>query len=251
MRKSMCNYNSKFFHVMVQGIRKENIFKENNFKEKFINLSKKTSKENDVSIFAYCVMNNHAHILVYTENTSNLTKMMHALNMSYANRYNSINKRCGYVFRNRYKAEEITDVSYLKNCIKYIHNNPLKAKLCMRCQDYPYSSYNEYLYKLIDTRILNEFLGNDLSYLFESTERAEDIVNFMDIENEYEENSDLTIEKLIKYYKIQNNIKNENMTKEELKPLVNMLVNVYKIPKKEIKNDLKISRYMLDNLLKS
>ena len=110
MRIARCYYTSKFFHVMVQGIRRERIFNENYLKEKFIDLSKEISNENNVSILAYCVMNNHAHILVYTEDVGNLSKMMHSLNMRYANKYNKLKHRCGYVFRNRYRCENITTI---------------------------------------------------------------------------------------------------------------------------------------------
>ena len=66
MRLSRKCYNSKFFHVMIQGIRKEKIFNENYLKSTFINYMNESAIKNDVRIVAYCIMEKHAQILVYT-----------------------------------------------------------------------------------------------------------------------------------------------------------------------------------------
>ena len=130
MRLSRKCYNSKFFHVMIQGIRKEKIFNEKYLKSTFINYMNESAIKNDVRIVAYCIMENHAHILVYTNEISFLSKMMHSLNTRYAIKYNKFKERCGFVFRNRYRCENILNITYLKNCIRYIHNNPVKAGIC-------------------------------------------------------------------------------------------------------------------------
>ena len=69
------------------------------------------------------------------------------------NTFNKKYKRVGYVFRDRYKAEGIYTENHLYSCIKYIHNNPVKANLCMLMKEYKYSSYNEYLK---EKRIIND-----------------------------------------------------------------------------------------------
>ena len=78
--------------------------------------------------------------------------MMRSLITRYAKKYNKVYHRCGYVFRDRYRCESIMTVEHLKNCIRYIHNNPVKAAICNKCGDYIYSSYNEYLNNMIDTK---------------------------------------------------------------------------------------------------
>ncbi|MCL2145556.1 MAG: transposase, partial [Endomicrobia bacterium] len=70
---------------------------------------------------------------------------MKLVNVEYARYYNTINQRVGYVFRDRFKSEVIQDKKYLLNCLVYIHNNPIEAKIVNRAQDYNYSSYTNYL----------------------------------------------------------------------------------------------------------
>ena len=104
----------------------------------------KKIKEEDVSILAYCIMNNNVHILVYSENIQKISKFMQKLNTSYSKFYNKIEKRTGYVFKDRFYTQEIFDRKQLYNCLRYIHNNPVKAKICKDMKSYKYSSYYEY-----------------------------------------------------------------------------------------------------------
>jgi REP element-mobilizing transposase RayT len=103
---------------MIQGIRKEKIFKENYLKGTFVSYLEDASNKNNVRVIAYCIMDNHAHILIYINEIQNLSKMMHSLNTRYAIKYNKYKERCGFVFRNRYRCENILNITYLKNYLK-------------------------------------------------------------------------------------------------------------------------------------
>ncbi len=133
--------NSSFFHVMVQGINKEYIFNTEKNKKKYLEEIYKNNK--DVEIIAYCIMNNHTHILVQTEKMQNIEDWMRKSNTSYALYYNKIKERVGYVFRDRYKLQPIKNEKHLYLCADYIHNNPVKAKICKNKKDYEFSSYSE------------------------------------------------------------------------------------------------------------
>lgn len=135
---------TSFFHVMVQGIQKEYIFNQPKFIRKYLKLLKQYTEELNIEIIAYCIMSNHAHMLLYTEDIDAMTKLMHKINTIYAQYYNKNKERVGYVFRNRFKSEPIANKRYLIQCIKYIHQNPVKAHMVTKCQEYRYSSYNEY-----------------------------------------------------------------------------------------------------------
>lgn len=143
-RIAIRDYNTSFFHVMVQGIRKEYIFNEHNDIKTYLKLIYEYIQKYKVKIIAYCIMNNHAHLLIYVEEINELSEFMRAINTTYALYYNKKYKRTGYVFRNRYKAEPIFDEIHLVNCMNYIHDNPVKAKICNAIKDYKYSSYREY-----------------------------------------------------------------------------------------------------------
>ena len=96
---------TSFFHVMVQGINKSYIFEEPENIKYYISTMHKLSKEQEIEIIAYCIMNNHAHMLIKTEQLKELSKYMQRLNTRYGKYYNKKHNRVGYVFRDRYKSE--------------------------------------------------------------------------------------------------------------------------------------------------
>lgn len=103
----------------------------------------KLKNEHNITILAYCIMNNHMHLLIKTNEITNLSKYMLRLNTIYGKYYNKKYNRVGYVFRNRYKSEAIYTEEYLYNCIDYIYNNPVVAGICIHPWEYPYSNYKK------------------------------------------------------------------------------------------------------------
>ena len=158
--------NSNFVHIMVQGINKMFIFEKDFCKKKYFELMQENSKENNVEILAYCIMGNHAHILVFAENIYNLSKTMSIVNTKFSKWYNYCNDRCGVVFRNRYRTEPIYNEKYLLNCMNYIHNNPVKAKIVNKPENYKFSSYNDYCNYtgVYNNSILQEMFGKNWNY---------------------------------------------------------------------------------------
>ena len=120
-----------------------------------MSILKEKTNEIGVEIIAYCIMPNHAHFILKTNNISQLSKLMQKINTSYARYYNYMeNGRVGYVFRDRFLSEPIDSKRYLLNCIKYIHNNPVKACIVNKCEEYAFSSYCDY------TKILKSYDKN-------------------------------------------------------------------------------------------
>lgn len=136
---------SYYKHVMVQGIEKQYIFGEEKYINRYKEIILDKLKESPVTILAYCIMHNHSHILIYSETPEEISKFMQKVNTAYAMYYNKINNRVGYVFRNRFKSQEIFDQGQLYTCLRYIHNNPVKANITKTMQEYKHSSYNEFL----------------------------------------------------------------------------------------------------------
>ena len=89
-------------------------------------------------------MNNHVHFVVKAD-PSSLAKAIKSLNIKYAMRFNQQRERIGHVFQDRYKSEDIEDDKYLMQVIRYVHINPVKAKLVKSPEEYQWSSYNEYI----------------------------------------------------------------------------------------------------------
>ena len=160
----------KFFHVMVQGINKEFIFNTNENKDKYKKIILKNYEkvdESELNILSYCLMSNHTHFLFFCENFPLLSTFMHKVNSAYSKYYNKSYSRVGYVFRDRFKVQEIIDMDHLYNCIRYIHNNPVKAGICSSMGDYKYSSYNEFfgLKEIINDKSIELLFGNNSNYI--------------------------------------------------------------------------------------
>lgn len=155
-RKARKDLSSSFAHIMVQGINKEYIFSKDNYKKKYLYLLFSHIKEYNDDLISYCMMDNHAHIIVHFQQPEDVSLLMHSINTTYAKWYNDKNGRVGYVFRDRYKVEEIKDLHHLYSCIKYVHNNPVKAGIVNKPEDYKYSSYREYKggYGIFNSKLL-------------------------------------------------------------------------------------------------
>lgn len=218
------NIKTSYFHVMVQGIDKEYIFNRKIDIKYYISILYELKDELNIKIIAYCIMNNHAHLLIHTNDVSNLTKYMHKINTKYAIYYNKIHDRVGYVFRNRFKSEGIYSERQLYNCISYIYNNPVKAKICRTPEEYPYSN-SKYYKGIIEENNLYSFLGMD---------------------------NDKDYKKIIKTYLIENNMKKEDLIrhKESLKELIVILRKNNKISFRKMEEELEISRETLRKLIK-
>ena len=212
-----------YFHVITQGLNKSYIFDEKEDIEYYIELMERIAKKETICLLAYCIMNNHAHMLLQTDKIENLSKYMHKINSKYAKYYNNKHKRVGYVFRDRYKSEGIYSEEQLCNCINYIHNNPVKAGLCNQAKEYPYSDCNSE----------NKIIEN--GYIF------------LDVDNE-----DIGQE-IIEEFLIENNLKINELKNNEvkLKELLLLLKRDNDISLRKISQFLQINRERVRKLYKN
>lgn len=167
-RRARREHETSFFHVIVQGIEKKFIFNRKEYIERYIDLLfYEKEKNKKVRILAYCIMNNHAHILLGVENVKSLSEYLRVVNARYAMFYNNKEQRVGYVFRDRYKSEPIYNHDYLYKCLAYIHLNPVEAGMVDEPNMYKYSSYNDYIKKtgIASNENLKILFGSDKDYI--------------------------------------------------------------------------------------
>lgn len=231
----------KAYHIMVQGLNKEYIFKDDKVKEIYRKILKNNSKEEEIKIIAYCIMDNHAHILAYSEEFDGISKVMQKTNTKYAINYNKINERVGFVFRNRFNIQEIRDEKHLKDCIVYIHKNPVKAGIVKNEKEYKYSSFNEYITKsdLISYDIIKEILGVNNK---EELERATYLMhnkNIMEVWNE--------VENKVDYNKVINDARKDNLTDTQI---ITLLKERYNVSERIIAENMNMTRYKIRKILK-
>ena len=243
------NLESGFFHIMVQGIKKEKIFCKKEYKEKYIQLMKLFKEKQKIDIISYCVMNNHSHIIIYTEDINELTKYMERLNTTYAINYNKAENRVGYVYRNRFESKEIYNQDYLTKCIKYVHMNPVKSKITATEGEYKYSSYNDYINKngIVTNKLLKNIFNSEYDYLKKFLEIEYDEELFKDIEH-----NEITIQELKE--KIDKFLDSEEITLKELKKEKRLIKKLYnsleiKPSKSEFARQLQIERTKISKIL--
>src|SRR5690348_2645525 len=138
------NYPDAWYHVMNRGAGRQRIFTSNTHRIMFLNLLKDCHQMFNVKICAYCLMDNHYHLLLSTPE-ANLPRVMRHLNGIYTQLFNRSQKKDGSLFRGRYRAKLIDEDCYQLIVSRYIHLNPVDANLVSHPGDYQWSSYRAYL----------------------------------------------------------------------------------------------------------
>ncbi|MES2217166.1 MAG: transposase [Pseudomonadota bacterium] len=137
-------YEGAFYHVMNRGIDRQKIFRTTEHWLMFLELLKEISVKYFIELHAYCLMDNHYHLLIRTP-LANLGRAMRHLDGVYTRRFNISETRDGSIFRGRYHAILIEEEVYLLQVSRYIHLNPVSAKICANPIDYIWSSYRYYI----------------------------------------------------------------------------------------------------------
>lgn len=207
------NLKGNFFHIVVQGLNKEYIFGKEKYICKYRTIMFEKLKKVNITILGYCIMSNHVHILIFSEKFCKISKYMQLLNTTYSNFYNKQEKRVGYVFKDRFYSQEILNKRHLYNCLKYIHNNPIKSGICKNMNEYPYSSYNEFLRKryIITTQSIN-LLFDSNNYIKDFNE----LHNCVYEETEIFDIKELDINDFIRSVEEENQIKIEEVKKDKV-----------------------------------
>ncbi|MEN8223676.1 MAG: transposase, partial [Acidobacteriota bacterium] len=139
MRKARLTWQGALHHVMNRGINKQKIFFSVELKKKYIELMAEKSEKYKIRIFAYCVMDNHFHIVL--ENSSGkLSDFMKSLNGQYGQYYRKTTNSKGYVFEDRFKSTLVQDNKYLITLIMYVLLNPIRSGYVKNPFDYKWSS---------------------------------------------------------------------------------------------------------------
>jgi len=128
------------YHITSRGNRRENIYEENADREAFLSILCHVCGTHNWVCHAYCLMDNHYHLLVETPD-ANLAKGMRQLNGIYTQTFNRTYARVGHVFQGRYKSILVEKDSYLLELSRYIVLNPVRAGMVQSAEDWPWSSY--------------------------------------------------------------------------------------------------------------
>jgi putative transposase len=130
-------------HIMVRGINKTDIFSDARDKEMFIERLGAAVIEGQCAVYALAIMDNHSHIL-FRSGKQGISEVMRKVLTWYAQYYNRRHNRTGHLFENRYKSILCDEERYLLALVRYIHLNPIRAKIVSSIEEldnYPWSGH--------------------------------------------------------------------------------------------------------------
>lgn len=153
-----------FHHVMVRGNGGQNIFKDIEDRERFLEILKHAKTVHRFRLYAYCLMSNHVHLLLRV-GTSSLSYTMQRILTTYARSFNIRHKKIGHLFQGRFKSIPCTKDSYLLELVRYIHRNPIRAGVIQNIAECRWTGHQEYLGTsrrgLIDPLFILKILANN------------------------------------------------------------------------------------------
>jgi REP element-mobilizing transposase RayT len=166
-RKAREKTKESIFHIMARSISEVDLFKDKDDKLKYLSLVKKYQKLYKFSVYGYCLMDNHVHMII-DANGADISDIMHSINFSYALYFNIIHKRHGHLFQDRFRSEIVDDDNYLLALSAYVHNNPTDIRGYEECPEkYEFSSLSVYLglrqdpYELVDDGFIMGMFGDN------------------------------------------------------------------------------------------
>jgi len=138
------SFENTFYHITTRGNRREKIFYSPRDKEVFLKRLKEMLIKYTMICHAYCLMDNHYHLFIKTTKP-NLSQGIHYLNSAYTNWFRNKHQIIGPLFQGRFKSILVDADNYALVLSAYIHLNPLRAGIIRQLEDYPWSSYLDYL----------------------------------------------------------------------------------------------------------
>jgi REP element-mobilizing transposase RayT len=143
-RKPRVHFSGAVYHVISRGNQKQTIFEDQDDFLRFRKFLEDTQRRFDFRMYAYVLMPNHFHLLLEVR-LHPLFKVMQTLLYRYAQYFNNRHRKVGHLFQGRYRAILCEKDSYLLELVRYLHLNPVRAKLAVDATDYPWSSHAAFL----------------------------------------------------------------------------------------------------------
>lgn len=146
------------YHICIRGNNRQDIFLDDKDRDEYLTRLRHYKERYKVHIYAYCLMTNHIHLLIY-DNAQDISKFMQGLSLSYVIYFNNRHGRTGHLFQDRFTSVLVTSDVQILCTSKYIHLNPIKANMVKQIDEYKWSSYRTYVQgedqlNIVDTQFL-------------------------------------------------------------------------------------------------
>ena len=132
-----------FYYVCARGTDKQLIFEGDEDRWEFLELMRECCREEGVTVIAWCLMDNHVH-LVLADYEDAMSAAMHRLLLTYARRFNKRTGRTGHLFQNRFDRRSLDTDWQMMEAIRSVHADPQEAGISL-IERYPWSSFAEHL----------------------------------------------------------------------------------------------------------
>ncbi|WP_028972221.1 transposase, partial [Sporomusa ovata] len=162
-RKARKMSTTGYYHVVFRGINRQHLFEEESDFLYFIESLKQLKAEMLFELHAYCLMSNHVHLLMREKQIGDISVIMKRLLTKYVMYFNRKYERSGALIASRYKSVPVEIDEYFVPLMCYIHQNPIRAGIVKKPEEYRFSSYNDYVQggNLTDTSFSLKMLGRD------------------------------------------------------------------------------------------
>ena len=167
MRPLRIQFPGAVYHVIARGNERKPIVRDDDDREKRVDWLQRAVETYGWHLFAFVLMTNHEHLFLKTPEP-NLSAGMQYLNGSYTSYFNRRHRRAGHLFQGRFKGHLVEEEGYFLEVSRYIHLNPVRAKMAAGPEEYRWSSYRGYVRAsravpwIVYDKVLGEF-GRDLS----------------------------------------------------------------------------------------
>jgi putative transposase len=169
VRQARLKSRTGVYHIMWRGANRQEIFHDDEDCLTFLGMMEKYKKKCALEVYAWCLMNNHVHLLLKEGNES-ISMTMKRLGVSFVQYYNLKYGTTGHLFQDRFKSENVETNKYLFTVIRYIHQNPVKAGIAKQVDEWRWSSClgyygrNYYPNNMLDIEpILSKISANPLA----------------------------------------------------------------------------------------
>ncbi|MDL4841744.1 transposase [Aquibacillus rhizosphaerae] len=147
-RKARIRSASGIYHIMWRGANRQEIFHDEEDCRYFLHTINKYKVKSGIHVLGWCLMNNHVHLLI-REGQEEISTTMKRIGVTFVWYYNLKYTTTGHLFQDRYKSESVETIRYLLTVIRYIHQNPMKAGIVSKIDEWRWSSLLGYLDKTV------------------------------------------------------------------------------------------------------
>lgn len=134
---------SGIYHIMLRGANRQEIFHDDQDRLRFLETLDRYKKEIDLKVYGWCLMDNHVHLLL-GEGKEEISVTMKRIGVSFAWYYNWKYTTIGHLFQGRYKSEKVEKDNSMLLVVRYIHQNPIKAGIVQKADEWKWSSCQGY-----------------------------------------------------------------------------------------------------------